>query len=334
MTERELIAEREREGAALSLPEKYERLVVALGGNALGNTPEEQREAVTRVAKTVADLIESGAEVVLTHGNGPQVGMIHLAFEVASGKGEKIPPMPLAESTAMSEGYIGYHLQNALMAEFEARRMNRVAVSLITQVEVEENDPAFRDPKKPIGAFYSAEEAARFREEHPGAVLKEDAGRGYRRMVASPKPRHITELAAIRQLLAAGVTVIACGGGGVPVIRGADGKLHGTDAVIDKDLSAERLAEELGADALFILTAVDRVKLHFGTPEERAVEEMTTDEARRYIAEGHFAPGSMLPKVEAAIAFAESGKERRAVIASLEKAPEALSGASGTIIRQ
>lgn len=334
MTERELTAEREREGAALSLPEKYGRLVVALGGNALGNTPEEQRETVTRVAKTVADLIESGAEVVLTHGNGPQVGMIHLAFEVASGKGDKIPPMPLAESTAMSEGYIGYHLQNALMAEFEARRTERVAVSLITQVEVEENDPAFRDPKKPIGAFYSAEEAARFREEHPGAVLKEDAGRGYRRMVASPKPRHITELAAIRQLLAAGVTVIACGGGGVPVVRGADGKLHGTDAVIDKDLSAERLAEELGADALFILTAVDRVKLYFGTPKERSVEEMTTGEARRYIAEGHFAPGSMLPKVEAAIAFAESGKERRAVIASLEKAPEALSGASGTIIRQ
>ena len=322
------------EAAAVPTPEKYRRLVVALGGNALGNTPKEQREAVTRVAKTVADLIESGAEVVLTHGNGPQVGMIHLAFEVASGKGEKIPPMPLAESTAMSEGYIGYHLQNALLSEFEARRMNRVAVSLITQVEVEENDPAFRDPKKPIGAFYSAEEAARFREEHPGAVLKEDAGRGYRRMVASPKPRHITELVAIRQLLAAGVTVIACGGGGVPVVRGADGKLHGTDAVIDKDLSAERLAEELGGDALFILTAVGRVKLYFGTPKERSVEEMTTGEARRYIAEGHFAPGSMLPKVEAAIAFAESGKERRAVIASLEKAPEALSGASGTIIRQ
>lgn len=334
MTERELTAEREREGAALSLPEKYGRLVVALGGNALGNTPEEQREAVTRVAKTVADLIESGAEVVLTHGNGPQVGMIHLAFEVASGKGEKIPPMPLAESTAMSEGYIGYHLQNALMAEFEARRTERVAVSLITQVEVEENDPAFRDPKKPIGAFYSAEEAARFREEHPGAVLKEDAGRGYRRMVASPKPRHITELVAIRQLLAARVTVIACGGGGVPVVRGADGKLHGTDAVIDKDLSAERLAEELGADVLLILTAVDRVKLYFGTPKERSVEEMTTGEARRYIAEGHFAPGSMLPKVEAAIAFAESAKGRHAIIASLEKAPEALSGASGTIIRQ
>lgn len=322
------------EAAAVPTPEKYRRLVVALGGNALGNTPKEQREAVTRVAKTVADLLDGGAEVVLTHGNGPQVGMIHLAFEVASGKGEKIPPMPLAESTAMSEGYIGYHLQNALLSEFEARRMNRVAVSLITQVEVEENDPAFRDPKKPIGAFYSAEEAARFREEHPGAVLKEDAGRGYRRMVASPKPRHITELVAIRQLLAAGVTVIACGGGGVPVVRGADGKLHGIDAVIDKDLSAERLAEELGADALFILTAVDRVKLYFGTPKERSVEEMTTGEARRYIAEGHFAPGSMLPKVEAAIAFAESGKERRAVIASLEKAPEALSGASGTIIRQ
>lgn len=324
-----------REEAAVVLtPEKYRRLVVALGGNALGNTPGEQREAVTRVAKTVADLLDGGAEVVLTHGNGPQVGMIHLAFEIASGKGEKIPPMPLAESTAMSEGYIGYHLQNALSSEFEARRMNRVAVSLITQVEVEENDPAFRDPKKPIGAFYSAEEAARFREEHPGAVLKEDAGRGYRRMVASPKPRHITELVAIRQLLAAGVTVIACGGGGVPVVRGADGKLHGTDAVIDKDLSAERLAEELGADALLILTAVDRVKLHFGTPEERAVEEMTAGEARRYVTEGHFAPGSMLPKVEAAIAFAESAKGRHAIIASLEKAPEALTGTSGTLIRQ
>lgn len=323
-----------KKGAAVLTRSRYRRLVVALGGNALGNTPAEQREAVARVAKTVADLMDGGTEVVLTHGNGPQVGMIHLAFEVASGKGKKIPPMPLAESTAMSEGYIGYHLQNALSAEFEVRQMNRVAVSLITQVEVEENDPAFHDPKKPIGAFYSAEEAARFQEEHPGAVLKEDAGRGYRRMVASPKPRHITELAAVRKLLAAGITVIACGGGGVPVIRGADGHLHGIDAVIDKDLSAERLAEELGADALLILTAVDRVKLYFGTPGERAVEEMTTKEARRYVAEGHFAPGSMLPKVEAAIAFAESAKERYAIIASLEKAPEALTGASGTLIRQ
>lgn len=307
-------------------------LVVALGGNALGATPEEQQKAVTRVAKTVADLIAGGAEVVLTHGNGPQVGMIHLAFDRACGMDEKIPAMPLAESTAMSEGYIGYHLQKALHNEFAARQMGRTAVTLVTQVEVEKTDPAFQNPQKPIGAFYSAGEAVRFRAEHPGAVLREDAGRGYRRVVASPKPRHIAEIDAIRRLLAAGVTVIACGGGGVPVIRGADGCFRGVDAVIDKDLAAERLAEELGADALFILTAVDRVKLNFGTPEETALDRMSAEEARRYIAERHFAPGSMLPKVEAAVAFAESGKGRCAVIASLEKAAEALSGASGTRI--
>lgn len=321
-------------GTAVLTRQKPQRLVVALGGNALGNTPEEQQQAVIRVAKTVAELIKGGAEVVLTHGNGPQVGMIHLAFDRASGTDKKIPRMPLAESTAMSEGYIGYHLQKALCDEFAVRGEERVAVSLVTQVEVDRNDPAFLDPTKPIGAFYSAEEAVRFREEHPGATLREDAGRGYRRVVASPKPRHICEINAIRQLLAAGVTVIACGGGGVPVIREKSGRLAGVDAVIDKDLAAERLAEELGADALFILTAVDRVKLNYGTPEELALGKMTVKEAHRYMEEGHFAPGSMLPKVEAAVAFAESGKDRYAVIASLEKASEALSGTSGTVVRQ
>lgn len=332
MAERKGVLDRREERGTVLIPEKKGRLVVALGGNALGNTPAEQQAALTRVAVTVLDLMENGTEVVLTHGNGPQVGMIHLAFEVASGNQAKIPSMPLAEATAMSEGYIGYHLQKALCDEFAKRHTGGTAVSLITQVEVDKNDPAFRNPQKPIGAFYSAAEAARFREEHPDAVMKEDAGRGYRRVVASPKPRHITEIAAIRRLLAAGVTVIACGGGGVPVIREEDGRLRGVDAVIDKDLSAERLAEELDANALFILTAVDRVKLNYGTPEETAIGRMTPAKARRYIDEGHFAPGSMLPKVEAAIAFAESGKGRRAVIASLEKAPEALSGTSGTII--
>lgn len=323
-----------RGGVAVLTPERSGRLVVALGGNALGNTPGEQQKAVTRVAKTVVDLIEGGAEVVLTHGNGPQVGMIHLAFDRASGTDKNIPFMPLAESTAMSEGYIGYHLQKALCDEFAARGENRVAVSLVTQVEVDENDPAFRDPQKPIGAFYSAEEAARFRAEHPNATLREDAGRGYRRVVASPMPRHICEIDAVRRLLAAGGTVIACGGGGIPVVRGKDGRLHGADAVIDKDLAAERLAEELDADALLILTAVDRVKLNYGTPGELALEKMTVKEARRYMEEGHFAPGSMLPKVAAAVAFAESGEDRYAVIASPEKASEALTGASGTVIEQ
>lgn len=311
-----------------------ERMVVALGGNALGNTPAEQEKAVECVAKTVAALVGEGAEIILTHGNGPQVGMIHLAFEESHTLQNSIPQMPLAEASAMSEGYIGYHLQKALMREFAAQGLNTGAVSLVTQVEVSPDDAAFRRPSKPIGAFYSEQEAARFAAEHPDYTVKEDAGRGYRRVVASPRPRHIVEIDAIRTLSRAGFVVIACGGGGIPVIRDSDGALHGVEAVIDKDFAAECLAEELDADTLLILTAVDRVKIHYGTPAEKALDSMSGAEAKRYCEEGHFAPGSMLPKVEAAIAFAESREGRRAIIAALGKAPEAVRGTSGTVIEK
>lgn len=310
------------------------RMVVALGGNALGNIPAEQEKAVERVAKTVATLVGEGKDIILTHGNGPQVGMIHLAFEKSHILQSQIPQMPLAESTAMSEGYIGYHLQKALTRELAAQGLEKSAVSLVTQIEVSPDDAAFRHPSKPIGSFYSEQEAARFAAEHPDYTVREDAGRGYRRVVASPSPRHIVEIDAIRALSRAGFVVIACGGGGIPVVRSTSGTLSGVEAVIDKDFAAERLAEELDADTLLILTAVERVMIHYGTPAEKPLDSLTTAKARRYCEEGQFAPGSMLPKVEAAIAFAESREGRRAIIAALQKAPEALRGTSGTVIEK
>lgn len=311
-----------------------ERIVVALGGNALGNTPTEQQKALERVAKTIAELIREGKEIILTHGNGPQVGMIHLAFEESHALQSHIPQMPLAEATAMSEGYIGYHLQKALIRELEAQKLDTGAVSLVTQVEVSPDDAAFHRPSKPIGTFYSEQEAARFTAEHPEYTLKEDAGRGFRRVVASPRPRHIVEIDAIRALSRAGLVVVACGGGGIPVIRDSDGSLRGVEAVIDKDFAAERLAEELDADTLLILTAVEQVMLYYGTSAEKPLDTVSAAEARRYCEEGHFASGSMLPKVEAAIAFAESREGRRAIIAALENAAAGVRGASGTVIEK
>lgn len=303
------------------------RIVLALGGNALGSTPKDQEAAVARVAKAVADLTEAGAALVLTHGNGPQVGMIHTAFEEST----HAPAMPLAEATAMSQGYIGYHLQKAINEELLARNIGKKAISLVTEIEVSERDPAFADPSKPIGAFYSEQEAVRFRAEHPNTILKEDAGRGYRRVVASPRPMHILAIDAIRTLAEEGFLVIACGGGGIPIMRRHEGPV-GAEAVVDKDFAAELLAEELDADDLYILTAVDRVAIHYNTPAEKPLDTISVAEAKRYCREGHFAPGSMLPKVEAAILFAESREGRRAVIASLEKAADALHGRSGTVI--
>ncbi len=308
------------------------RIVVALGGNALGNTPEEQQQHIEKGAAALIDLISGGWEIIVTHGNGPQVGMTHLAFAEGAARNARIAPMPLGECTAMSQGYIGYHLQAGLSRELRRRGMPWQVATVVTRVEVSREDPAFLRPAKPIGSFYTEEEAKELEEKDPTLHFKEDAGRGYRRVVASPAPQHIVELRSIRNLLDNEFVVIACGGGGIPVIKRGPGDYVGVEAVIDKDLAAEKLAEEIGANALFILTAVDRVCLHYGTPEEKQLSHITVEEAERYCREGHFAPGSMLPKVQAAIAFAKSAPGRRAVIASLENAAKAMTGESGTVI--
>ena len=308
------------------------RIVIALGGNALGKTPEEQKARIDELSGALVGLIEKGYEIIVTHGNGPQVGMIRLAFGAGATADPHVPSMPLAECTAMSEGYIGYHLQTGILRELRRRGMPWEVATLVTQVEVDPADRAFREPTKPIGAFYTADEVELLREKEPDAVFAADAGRGYRRMVASPKPKHIVEIRSIKNLLDNEFVVIACGGGGIPVVRRSEGDYIGVEAVIDKDLAAEKLAEEVGADHLFILTAVERVALHFGTPEQKELSAMTVTEAEQYCREGHFAPGSMLPKVQAAMAFARSAPGRRAVICSLEKAPLAIDGRSGTVV--
>ncbi|MFA6738994.1 MAG: carbamate kinase [Bacilli bacterium] len=307
------------------------KLVVALGGNALGNTPQEQQTIVKETAKALLDLIQDGHQLVLVHGNGPQVGMIHLGFEVAHEANSKIPPMPFPECGAMSQGYIGYHLQQALQNELIQRQLERPVVTLVTQVQVDAHDPAFQHPTKPVGPFYSLEQAQRLQTEQ-GYVMIEDSGRGYRRVVPSPKPQTIVEREIILSLLQQGALLIAAGGGGIPVVKTEQG-FHGVAAVIDKDLASETMAELIDADGLIILTAVPQVAIHFGTPQQEFLKELSVAQAERYCEEGHFAPGSMLPKVQAAIAFAKSGPNRFAIIGSLEKAAAAVRGESGTTIR-
>ena len=306
-------------------------VVIALGGNALGNTPQEQLQLVKDTAKNIVDMVEEGTNVIVSHGNGPQVGMINNAFAYASADDGKTPEMPFPEAGAMSQGYIGYQLSQAILNELKRRDIMRSSVALITQTVVDANDPAFQDPTKPVGAFLTEDEAVRLANE-TGATFKEDAGRGWRQMVASPKPLDIVEKDSILNLLDHEFIVIACGGGGIPVIKDEDGDYEGVPAVIDKDFASAKLAELCNADYLFILTAVDRVCINFGKPNQEELTEITVERARELSSEGHFAPGSMLPKVEAAISFAESKKGRRAVIASLEKAPLAMKGESGTII--
>lgn len=306
------------------------RIVVALGGNALGNTPAEQHALVKHTAKSIAALIGAGNEVIVAHGNGPQVGMINLAFETASSANGKIPEMPFPECGAMSQGYIGYHLQNALRRELLEEGLKSDVATIITQVVVDEHDAAFLNPTKPIGSFYN-QEVAKELEESKGYIMKEDAGRGYRRVVASPKPIDVVELNMIKTLVEANHCVITVGGGGIPVIQKGH-ELIGVAAVIDKDFASAKLAELLDADYLFILTAVEHVSIHYGKPNQINLTKLSVKEAREYIKEGHFAKGSMLPKVEAAIQFASSKKGRVAVIASLEKSKEALEGNSGTIV--
>ena len=306
------------------------RAVIALGGNALGNTLPEQMIAVKGTSKVIIDLVEAGYDVVVTHGNGPQVGMINNAMAALSRENPKQPNTPLSVCVAMSQAYIGYDLQNAIREELLNRNIKDLAVStMVTQVRVDEEDPAFQHPTKPIGHFMTEEEA-KYAEEHYDYKCVEDSGRGWRRVVASPAPVEIVELEAIKQLVGKQL-VICCGGGGIPVVHNGN-HLTGASAVIDKDWTSSLLAAEIDADVFIILTAVEKVAVNFGKPDQQWLDDITVEEARQYAAEGQFAAGSMLPKVDAAIKFAESKKGRTAIITLLEKAREGIEGKTGTRI--
>ena len=309
------------------------RIVIALGGNALGNNLPEQMTAVRQTAKAIVDLIQEGHEVILSHGNGPQVGMIQKAMqELTRSDPEKYIPCPLSVCVAMSQGYIGYDLQNALREELLDRDIQKGVATVLTQVEVDRSDPAFQNPTKPIGAFMTKEEADRMVAER-GYTVMEDAGRGYRRVVASPKPKSIVEIQSIRDM-AAGLVVVACGGGGIPVYATQGHHLKGAPAVIDKDFASCVLAQQVQADTLIILTAVEKVAINFGKPDQKWLDTLTPEEAEVYMGQGHFAPGSMLPKVQAAVEFARSAPGRSALITLLEKAKDGVAGKTGTVIRQ
>ena len=299
------------------------RIVIALGGNALGNNLPEQMEAVKTTAKAIVDLIEEGHEVIVAHGNGPQVGMIKNSMDKS---------IPMSVCVAMSQAYIGYDLQNALREEMLGRGLNKNVTTILTQVEVDAADPAFLKPTKPIGAFMTKEEAEAL--EAKGFKCVEDAGRGYRQVVASPRPQSIVELNTIKTLVEAGQVVIACGGGGIPVVKTEGHHLKGAAAVIDKDFASCVLAQQLDADCLIILTAVEKVAIHFGKPDVEWLADLTPAKAQEYIAAGEFAPGSMLPKVQAAVMFAESKEGRTALITLLEKAKDGVAGKTGTQIHQ
>ena len=307
------------------------RIVIALGGNALGSNLPEQMIAVKKTASAIADLIQEGDELVIAHGNGPQVGMIQKAMaELTRTDPEKYITCPLSVCVAMSQGYIGYDLQNALREELLDRGIEIGCATVLTQVEVDPDDPAFENPTKPIGAFMTKEEAQQLVKERDYQVV-EDAGRGYRRVVASPLPKSIVEIDTIRSLVETNHVVVACGGGGIPVFRTQGHHLKGAAAVIDKDFAAEKLAEQVDADCLIILTAVEKVAIHFGKEDEEWLDELTPAQAEKYIADGEFAPGSMLPKVEAALMFVRSAPGRTALITMLEKAKDGIAGRTGTL---
>lgn len=305
-------------------------VVIALGGNALGNTPAEQLELVKNTATHIVDMVADAVDIVVSHGNGPQVGMINNAFAYASANDGKTPEIPFPECGAMSQGYIGYHLSQAILNELRERDIKRSSACVVTQTLVDKEDPAFNDPTKPVGAFMT-EEDAKAKAEETGLTFKEDAGRGWRQVVASPVPIRIVELDAVKDLVDDGYIVVAGGGGGVPVIE-PDGGYHGVPAVIDKDRSSACMAAEFKADMLVILTAVEKVCINFGTPEQEEISEMTISEAREFIKQGHFAPGSMLPKVEACIDYLEKFEGGRALITSLECAAAGIKGETGTVI--
>lgn len=307
------------------------KIVLALGGNALGDDLAGQMQAVRHTARTIVDLIALGHQVVVTHGNGPQVGMINQAFEAAAKTEAHTPMLPMSVCVALSQGYIGYDLQNAIREELLSRQLDIPVATLITQVEVDASDKAFLNPTKPIGSFFSKEEAEKLSQN--GYIMKEDAGRGYRRVVASPMPVDIIEKQTVKALMDDCHVVITVGGGGIPVIREGN-HLRGASAVIDKDWASAKLAEMIDADLLIILTAVEKVAINFGKPEEQWLDNLSLHDAERFIAEGHFAKGSMLPKVEAAAAFARSRPGRQALITMLSKAKEGIEGKTGTMISQ
>lgn len=309
------------------------KIVIALGGNALQEagkpaTAQAQLEVVERTSVYIADILEKGYQIVLAHGNGPQVGRLVIQNEYAE---PVTPAMPFDVCGAMSQGMIGYHIQQGLSKVLRSRGNSTPVATVVTQVVVDAHDSKFQPPSKPIGPFYTEEEAAAIAAQK-GYVMKEDAGRGWRRVVASPMPVEIVELDAVRCLVDNGFIVVTVGGGGIPVVRNAQGNLEGVAAVIDKDLASERLAEDLDVDALVILTAVEKVSINFKKPDQKDLDTLSVAEAKRYIAEGHFAPGSMLPKIEAAVKFVESKPGRRAIITSLDKAALALEGKAGTTI--
>ncbi len=313
---------------------KTNRVVIALGGNALGDTPEEQIKRVREAAPTLLKVIEQGNEIIITHGNGPQVGMIQKAFALAHDEDTSIPKIDLPECGAMSQGYIGYHLQQAIGASMHKAYKRWHVASVVTQIEVDPEDSAFEHPSKPIGQFMSKEQMEEEKKLHPEMSFMEDSGRGYRRVVASPEPKKIVEYESILNLLDNEFIVIACGGGGIPVVRDYTdkGAYKGIAAVIDKDMGGELLAEDCQADTLVLLTAVDHVAINFGKPDQKDLETLTCEDAEAYLAEGQFGKGSMEPKIRAAIKFAKSRPGRVCIIGSLEKAAEAMAGLSGTRI--
>ncbi len=317
------------------MTESKGKIVIALGGNALQDskgpaTAEAQLEVVKKTCEYIVEIVNRNYQIAIVHGNGPQVGRILVASETAK---DVTPVMPFDVVGAMSQGYIGYHIQQALRTMLKKEGKDNPVVTLVTQVVVDRDDTAFQNPTKPIGSFYTEEEAKLLMEEK-GYVMKEDAGRGWRRVVASPLPRRIVEIDTVKQLEGLGdsTIVITAGGGGIPVIELPDGSLEGVPAVIDKDFAAELLAEQIQADALLILTAVSKVAIHYNKPNQVDLDAITVAEAERYIEEGHFAAGSMLPKVQAAIRFAKANPGKKAIIASLYSAAEALEGRDGTTI--
>ena len=309
-----------------------QKIVIALGGNALQSgksqpTAQAQLQVVKQTAEYIAQLSAAGYELAVVHGNGPQVGRILLSSETA---GDVVPPMPFDVCGAMSQGYIGYHIQQALSYALAKKNKALPVVTLVTQMVVDPRDPAFLEPTKPIGPFYTKEEAEQIAREK-GYTVKEDAGRGWRRVVPSPKPIRILEIGEVKKLWKDTI-VVCCGGGGIPVVENPDGTLTGVAAVIDKDHAAELLAEQVEADILMILTEVDQVAIRFGTPEQENLSRLSLAQAAKYVEEGHFAPGSMLPKVEAAMAFVRHNPGKKAIITALDRAVDALEGKTGTHI--
>lgn len=307
-----------------------QRIVVALGGNALGNSPSEQIELVKNTAKIIVDLAQEGNEIIITHGNGPQVGMINLSFDYSYNKGTLSSKMPFAECGAMSQGYIGYHLEQAIITELNKRQINKNCMAIITEVLVNKEDKAFSNPTKPIGMFYTENEAKKI-EKETGYKFVDDAKRGFRRVVPSPKPVKIIELELIKHMLSQENILIVAGGGGIPVIED-NGILKGIDAVIDKDRTSALLAKEINADILLILTTVDKVSLNYNTPNQIDLDIITYNDAKKYIEEGQFAKGSMLPKIEAILDYLNNTKNNVGIITSLKNAKKALDGQTGTKI--